>query len=124
MPESESSKHPVDPERVARAREEGLSATQAEHLAELLSLLGDPVRARTVAALGNAEELCVGDLALVLDASEDSVSYALRMLRAHGLVRRRAEGRMNFYSLADEATHTALVGVLRHLDELGGSRRG
>lgn len=123
MPESPSPEHPVDPERVARAREDGLSAPEAERLAELLGVLGDRVRARIVTALGTAEELCVGDLALALDASEDSVSYALRILRAHGLVRRRTEGRMGFYSLADDATHAALVGALRHLDELGGPRR-
>lgn len=122
MPERVPSKHPVDPERVARAREEGLSATEAENLSGLLGVLGDPVRARIVTALATAHELCVGDLALAIDTSEDSVSYALRLLRARGLVRRRTEGRMGFYSLADEATQTALVGALRHLDELGGSR--
>ena len=45
----------------------------------------------------SADELCVGDLALALDLSEDAVSYGLRILRASGLVERRAEGRTAYY---------------------------
>ena len=79
--------HPVDPERVARAQERGISAEDATRLSSLLSLLADPVRTRILYALDLVEELCVGDLALALDVSEDSASYALRLLRTAGFVR-------------------------------------
>ena len=46
--------------------------------------MADPVRLRLIYALDIVEELCVGDLALALDVSEDSVSYALRLLRTAG----------------------------------------
>lgn len=92
--------HPVDPERVARARARGLSAEDAGRLAALLSLLADPVRSRILYALDEVEELCVGDLALALNASEDAVGYALRILRTAGLVATRKQGRVVFYRLA------------------------
>lgn len=94
--------HPVDPVRVAHARARGLSAEDAGRLSGLLSLLADPVRARILYALDEVEELCVGDLALALGATEDAVSYALRLLRTAGLVATRKEGRVVFYRLAPE----------------------
>jgi DNA-binding transcriptional ArsR family regulator len=46
------------------------------------------------------EELCVGDLALALETTEDSVGYALKVLRTAGLVTTRKQGRVVFYRLA------------------------
>lgn len=92
--------HPVDPERVQQARARGLSADDGERLAALLSLLADPVRSRILYALDEVEELCVGDLALALGATEDSVGYALKILRTAGLVATRKAGRVVFYRLA------------------------
>ncbi len=92
--------HPVDPERVAKARSRGLSADDAGRLAALLSLLADPVRSRVLYALDEVDELCVGDLALALDATEDAVGYGLKILRTAGLVATRKQGRVVFYRLA------------------------
>ena len=97
---AEPHEHPVDPERVARARARGLSADDAGRLGALLSLLADPVRSRILYALDEVEELCVGDLALALSATEDAVGYGLRILRTAGLVATRKQGRVVFYRLA------------------------
>jgi DNA-binding transcriptional ArsR family regulator len=94
--------HPVDPGRVAHARSRGLSADDAGRLVSLLSLLADPVRARILYALDEVEELCVGDLALALDATEDAVGYGLRILRTAGLVTTRKSGRVVFYRLGPD----------------------
>ena len=94
--------HPVDPKRVAHARARGLSLEDAEWLTGLLSLLADPVRARILYALDEVEELCVGDIALALGASEDAVGYALRILRTAGLVTTRKAGRVVYYRLAPD----------------------
>jgi DNA-binding transcriptional ArsR family regulator len=92
--------HPVDADRVAHARVRGLSVEDAGRLTSLLSLLADPVRARILYALDEVKELCVGDLALALGASEDSVGYALRLLRTAGMVATRKSGRVVYYRLA------------------------
>ncbi len=92
--------HPVDPGAVARARERIPEPAEAERVTSVLTLIADPTRMRLLFALDAAEELCVGDLAMALDASEDAVGYGLRMLRTAGLVSRRKDGRMVFYRLA------------------------
>src|SRR2546422_587975 len=61
------------------------------------------------------EELCVGDLALALDASEDAVTYGLRILRTAGLVANRRDGRVIFYRLADNFPEPLLEHCLRQL---------
>jgi DNA-binding transcriptional ArsR family regulator len=94
--------HPIDPARVAQARGRLPNAEDATRLTGLLSLMADPVRIRLIYALDVVEELCVGDLALALDVSEDSVSYALRLLRTAGLVVTRKDGRVVFNRLADD----------------------
>jgi len=113
-----SHEHPVDGERVARARERLLSADEASRLASLLSLLADPVRSRILYALDLVEELCVGDLALALEVSEDAVTYALRILRTAGLVQNRRDGRVIFYRLADNFPEPLLEHCLRELIDL------
>ena len=84
--------HPVDPDRVEAARTAGVSAADAHAMGALLTLLADPLRTRILGALLVTEETCVGDLAVALSVSEDSVTYALRLLRTAGLVVRRREG--------------------------------
>lgn len=87
-------------------------------MASILALLAHPIRWRILVALLVTEELCVGDLALALDTSQDSVSYALRLLWAAGLVRRRREGRMVYYRLRDGDARTVLQDGLASLRDL------
>ena len=107
--------HPVNAERVAAARAGVLPIAEAGRLAGLLGMLADPVRSRILFALVAAEELCVGDLALALEVTEDQVSYALKMLRLAGLVAFRKDGRMVFYRLSDGFPHQLLEHCLRQL---------
>ena len=107
--------HPVDAERVAAARAGVLPIAEAARLAGLLGMLADPVRSRILFALVAAGELCVGDLALALEVTEDQVSYALKMLRLAGLVSFRKDGRMVFYRLSDGFPHPLLEHCLRQL---------
>lgn len=107
--------HPVDPERVEAARTRGIPNAEAQLIGASLSLLVDPLRVRILSALLATDEMCVGDIALALDASEDAVSYALRLLRTAGLVHRRREGRMGYYRLRDGDTRPALEAVLARL---------
>ena len=107
--------HPVDPERVARARSRILPAEEAARLASLLSLMADPVRSRILYALDLVDELCVGDLALVLGTTEDAVSYGLRILRTAGLVQTRKAGRVVYYRLATDFPEPLLEHCLRQL---------
>lgn len=114
-PTSQDHDHPIDAKRVSKARKGLLSADDASHLASLLALLADPVRSRILFALDLVDELCVGDLALALDVSEDAVSYGLRILRTAGLVQSRRAGRVVFYRLVDNFPEPLLEHCLREL---------
>lgn len=116
--------HPVDPERVAHARERLLSRDDAARLSSILSLLADPTRTRVIYALDLAEELCVGDIALTLDLGEDAVGYALRILRTAGMVTRRKAGRTVYYRLADGFPEPLRMHCLRRLVEISDENAG
>jgi DNA-binding transcriptional ArsR family regulator len=117
--------HPVDPERVSAARDRLPTLEETAEVAELFRLIGDPVRARILYALTGADEMCVGDLALALGVPENSVSYALRLLRTAGVVRTRRAGRLIYYRLVN-GFMTQLLALLRDqvnvgdLGDLGG----
>ena len=74
---------------------------EAVDLAEMFRLLGDATRVRMLFALLEAGELCVCDLAAVVDTTETKVSQALRLLRGAGVVRNRRDGRNVYYRLHD-----------------------
>jgi DNA-binding transcriptional ArsR family regulator len=111
--------HPVDRTAVERARARLPEPPTAEALTSVLTLIADPTRMRLLFALDAVDELCVGDLALALDVSEDAASYGLRMLRNAGLVHRRREGRMAFYRLAAGFPEPLRQNCLVRLAELG-----
>lgn len=113
--------HPIDPERVQAARERLIDAEESARLAGLLGLLASPVRARILDDLDVVDELCVGDIALALGATEDSVGYGLRVLRTAGLVSTRKQGRVVYYRLSDGFPEPLRQHCLRALVDL--SRR-
>jgi DNA-binding transcriptional ArsR family regulator len=105
----------IDRKRVAATRSRLLPFDEAVRLAALFRLLGDPTRARILFSLLEAGELCVCDLAATVDVPETSVSHALRLLRASGVVRARRDGRMIHYSLADAHVRLLLDVSYEHL---------
>jgi ArsR family transcriptional regulator len=82
--------------------------------AEFFSLLGDNSRLRILQAL-SMNELCVCDLAAILNTSSSAVSHQLRLMRTKGLVRYRKEGRIVYYSLADSYVLSLLSNTFEHL---------
>ena len=102
----------VDPERVRAVRARLVTAAETERMAAVFKVLADPSRCRLVAAIIEAGELCVCDLAATVDMSESNVSHHLRVLRSHGLVRARRAGKMVFYS-PDDAHIRVLLDITR-----------
>ena len=84
-----------------------LGLDDAQLLAERFKLLSDPSRLRMIYALVDAGEVCVSDLARLVEVSESATSHQLRQLRLAGLVRTRKRGREVFYRVAD--THVRLL---------------
>jgi ArsR family transcriptional regulator, lead/cadmium/zinc/bismuth-responsive transcriptional repressor len=88
-------------------RRDRLDFERAERLAGEAKALSDPTRLTLVAALGGAEELCVCDMAWVMERAENLVSHHLRVLRGEGLVTRRRDGKMVMYALTDRGRELA-----------------
>ena len=105
----------VDGERVDAVR---ASLPSAELLAELaegvFGLLSDPNRLRLLVSLLEGGELCVCDLAATTGMGESATSHALRLLRAHRVVKVRRAGRMAYYSLRDGHVRMLLDVALEH----------
>ncbi|MGZ7109103.1 MAG: ArsR/SmtB family transcription factor [Methanobacterium sp.] len=70
-------------------------------VADNFKIFGDLTRLKILQALYQ-RELCVCDLTAVLEANQSTVSHQLRALRVKNLVKFRKEGKMAYYSLADE----------------------
>ncbi len=90
-----------DAGKLASVAGELVGVDEAAGLAEMFRLLGDPTRVRILYALLEAGELCVCDIAAVVETSESKVSQGMRLLRAAGVVRNRRAGRNIYYRLDD-----------------------
>ena len=97
----------VHEDRIERVRPHVPTRETVEPVAETLAVLGDPTKLRLLVALSH-EELCVCDIAYVLDMKRSAISHQLRLLRDRGMVKLRKEGRVAYYSLAGDAVR-ALV---------------
>ncbi len=82
--------------------------------AEVFSMLGDMSRLRILHALSTTE-LCVCDLASILESSSSAVSHQLRLLRAKGMVRFRKAGKIAYYSLTDAQVQQLIFKMFDHL---------
>jgi DNA-binding transcriptional ArsR family regulator len=87
----------------------------AAAVSELFKLLADPGRIQILAVLGGGE-LCVGDLAKVLDVSDSALSHQLRLLRQCGAVRARRVGKQVLYALDDHHVLELLQQARRHAE--------
>ena len=87
---------------------------ETARVAALFKLMSDPTRTRLLYALLEAGELYVSDLAATTGTSESTVSQALRMLRASGIVTGRRDGRKIWYRLSDEHVRELLDVTLEH----------
>jgi DNA-binding transcriptional ArsR family regulator len=104
----------VDIERVEEVRAAMPSASDVIALSDVFGLLADPGRLRLLVALLE-DEMCVCDLAASTGQSESAVSHALRLLRAHRVVRARRAGRMAYYKLADSHVRLLIDLALTHI---------
>ena len=83
-------------------RKNRLALEEADVAAGKARALSDPTRLMLAAALLEADELCVCDLAWIAERSQTLVSHHMRALRTRGIVRSRREGKMVMYSVTEE----------------------
>src|SRR5207253_7466749 len=104
----------VDPERVAAVQRSLPAPDSIASVAEVFALLGDENRLRLLLGLLEGGELCVCDLAAAAGLGESATSHALRLLRAHRVVKVRRTGRRAYYSLTDGHVRMLLDVAIEH----------
>lgn len=86
-------------------------------LSETFKAMSDPTRVRIITALLE-NELCVCDLALLLNLTSSAVSHQLRLLRSQRLVKYRKEGKAAYYSLDDKHINNLIAEGIRHVQDV------
>lgn len=86
---------------VARLRATMPEDDRLEEARVLFAALADRTRLKVLHALSNGEELCVCDVAHVLQMSVSAASHHLRKLRDLKILKYRNDGKMAYYSLRD-----------------------
>ncbi len=100
----------LDLERAEVLRQTRLDASVAASRSAQAGALGDPTRLQILCALRDGGELCVCDLAWIMERSDALVSHHLRVLRTAGMVSSRRDGKMVMYRLVGQGAQ--LLGVL------------
>ena len=85
-------------------------------LAELFKIFGDSTRIKILYVLFESE-MCVCDIAQLLNMNQSAISHQLRVLKQSKLVKYRRDGKTVFYSLADGHVRTILGQGMEHVAE-------
>lgn len=83
-------------------------------LADIFKALGDQTRVQIIFAL-SMQELCVCDLAALLEMSQSAISHQLRVLRNLRIVKFRKEGKIVYYSIDDNHIVNLFTEGLEHV---------
>lgn len=116
----------LEREEIAAIRKDLEFAPELEEAAELFTLASNATRLKILFLLDRLQELCVCDLAEMLDVSVSAVSQHLAKLRAYGLATTRRDAQTIYYRLSDHPFLAKLRPTfLQEIEwELAETRRG
>ena len=106
----------MNDEIIEKVEEKMLPEEELESLGEFFKVFGDVTRLKILYALF-CSEMCVIDIATLLNMSQSAISHQLRVLKQMDLVKNRREGKTIFYSLADSHIVTILSQGQDHIEE-------
>lgn len=98
---------------VEKSKKDLLSDEILGEVADFFKVFSDKTRLKIVTILLK-EELCVCDIATVLNMSQSSISHQLRVLRQNKIVKNRKEGKVVYYSLDDEHINNIVSQGIEH----------
>lgn len=84
---------------------------------QIFKALADETRLRIAFSLTLSDKLCVCDVAAIIGSSSATASHHLRYLREHGLATSQKEGKLVYYSLADEHVRQLIDVAYAHSKE-------
>ena len=101
---------------VSRVQSQMLPQHRREAVAEFFKIMGDPTRVSILNAL-SLEEMCVCDIAALLQMTQSAISHQLKTLRQTRLVAYRKEGKVVYYTLNDDHVRGIISMGLAHVAE-------
>lgn len=101
---------------VASVRGQMTDDGELYELADFFKMFGDSTRVKIMSAL-DIHEMCVCDLAVLLNMTKSAISHQLRSLKQANLVKFRREGKVVYYSLADDHVSDIFEKGLEHIRE-------
>ncbi len=106
----------VHEEIVDRVKQVMPEEQQLLNLADFFKVFGDSTRIKILYVLSQSE-MCVCDIATLLQMGQSAISHQLRVLKQMRLVTFRREGKTVFYRLADAHIETILAQGMEHIEE-------
>ena len=91
----------VHEKSVEKAKKSMLEEEKLLLIANFYKAMADSTRIKIINILEN-NELCVCDIAVILNMTKSAVSHQLKYLRIKGIIKNRKEGKVCYYKLADE----------------------
>ena len=85
-------------------------------LSDLYKMFSDPTRLKILWAL-HEDEICVCDLAVILNMTKSAISHQLKSLRTANLVKFEKRGKSVYYSLADDHVKDIFEKGFEHINE-------
>lgn len=107
---------PKNTELVQKVKENMPAFDEIMNLSDFFKVMGDSTRLQLLLSLQQSE-MCVSDLANVLDMTKSAVSHQLKALRLSKLIKSKKEGKTVYYSLDDEHIETILGMAFDHTKE-------
>lgn len=106
----------IHPGKVAEIKNKMPDENKLYDLSDFFKVLGDSTRVKIIWAL-DIGEICVCDLAALLGMTKSAISHQLRALKDANLIKSRREGKMVFYSLADDHVRDIYEKGMEHICE-------
>ncbi|MDD3692582.1 MAG: metalloregulator ArsR/SmtB family transcription factor [Oscillospiraceae bacterium] len=101
---------------VERVRARMLNKDDIQDISKLFKVLGDFTRVKIISALLHSE-MCVCDIAALLNMTKSAISHQLRVLKQARLVKYRRDGKIVFYSLDDRHIKNIFNQAHSHIKE-------
>ena len=108
--------HAINEEVVERVRNAMPLSSDFYSLANLYKMFSDNTRLRILWAL-SCEDMCVCDLAVLLGMTKSAISHQLKFLRLTNLVKYDKQGKVVYYSLADDHVKDIFEKGFDHIHE-------
>ena len=111
---SNAENEPVNHEIVEEVKTNMLPTGHLSRAVSFFKAIGDETRMKILYALSQYE-MCVNDIAAVLDMSKSAVSHQLKLLKMEGQVKNRRDGKNIYYALDDQHVVHVLAETLEHV---------